>query len=271
MTFAVPWYDMLLLGTTDIGVRGGSGRRRPSSRADVDQILSRGGRRAAAPTSSTADRVRATYAGLRVLPAGRRRERERAARDRLQPERRRNAQRRRRQAHDVPTDRPRGPRAAADRARPAPARLAAVAASGRGRARPMFGSPVELEPRTFGRTSSTCTEASRADVARAGASSDPSLLERLHPAGPDIAAQVALRRDARVGAQRRRRPQPADDMLLPRPRRTTPPGPVSSACSQTGSPHDGVDGPFQATPLLSPLWSRRGNRRCRFRGGRPWP
>ncbi len=51
------------------------------------------------------------------------------------------------------------------------------------------------------------------------ASDDHSLLERLHPDGPDIAAQVVYAGDARVGAGRRRRRAPADDVLLPRARR----------------------------------------------------
>ena len=70
VTFAVPWYGMLLLGTTDDGVRSRSRRRRGRATADVDSDPRRGGGRARAGARSTASRVRATYAGLRVLPAG---------------------------------------------------------------------------------------------------------------------------------------------------------------------------------------------------------
>jgi glycerol-3-phosphate dehydrogenase len=69
VTFAVPWYGMLLLGTTD-----SLHERDPSDvavdAADVEQILDEAA--VALPRSLVAaDRVRATYAGLRVLPAGR--------------------------------------------------------------------------------------------------------------------------------------------------------------------------------------------------------
>jgi glycerol-3-phosphate dehydrogenase len=68
VTFAVPWYGMLLLGTTDEPYEGD-----PSDvsvePADVDQILAEAA--VALPSSLlTRDRVRATYAGLRVLPLG---------------------------------------------------------------------------------------------------------------------------------------------------------------------------------------------------------
>lgn len=68
VTFAVPWYDMLLLGTTDSEHESDPGDV-VCEPADTDQILAE----AAVALSSDVvarSRVRATYAGLRVLPAG---------------------------------------------------------------------------------------------------------------------------------------------------------------------------------------------------------
>ena len=68
VTFAVPWYDMLLLGTTDTEHDGEPGDVAATT-ADTEQILAE----AAVALSSDVlarSRVRATYAGLRVLPAG---------------------------------------------------------------------------------------------------------------------------------------------------------------------------------------------------------
>ncbi len=68
VTFAVPLYGMLLLGTTD-SVHEGDPSDVAVERGDVEQIL--GEAAVALPRSLVAaDRVRATYAGLRVLPAG---------------------------------------------------------------------------------------------------------------------------------------------------------------------------------------------------------
>jgi glycerol-3-phosphate dehydrogenase len=68
VTFAVPWYGMLLLGTTD-SIHEGDPSDVAVEQADVDQILAEAA--VALPASLVAaDRVRATYAGLRVLPAG---------------------------------------------------------------------------------------------------------------------------------------------------------------------------------------------------------
>jgi glycerol-3-phosphate dehydrogenase len=68
VTFAVPWYGMLLLGTTDSPYEGDPSTVAPEP-ADVEQILAEA--RVALPTELVAaDRVRATYAGLRVLPLG---------------------------------------------------------------------------------------------------------------------------------------------------------------------------------------------------------
>jgi glycerol-3-phosphate dehydrogenase len=68
VTFAVPWYGMLLLGTTDTPHEGD-----PEDVAvepeDVEQILAEAAV-ALSPSLLTADRVRAAFAGLRVLPTG---------------------------------------------------------------------------------------------------------------------------------------------------------------------------------------------------------
>ena len=68
VTFAVPWYDMLLLGTTDADHDGDPAAVDVTS-AEVEQILSEAS--VALPAELlAANRVRASYAGLRVLPAG---------------------------------------------------------------------------------------------------------------------------------------------------------------------------------------------------------
>jgi glycerol-3-phosphate dehydrogenase len=68
VTFAVPWYDLLLLGTTDTEYEGD-----PTAVSvepgDVDQILAEAAVALGADAVAQ-DRVRATFAGLRVLPAG---------------------------------------------------------------------------------------------------------------------------------------------------------------------------------------------------------
>ncbi len=133
VTFAVPWYDMLLLGTTDDEHEGEPGEVAPDS-GDVDRILSE------ASVALTADVVAARSCARRVRgPAGapgrRGCERERETRDRVHSKRRRNAQRRRRQAHDVPSYRARGSRQTSLRSRPAPDRFAPLATSGRNRSR----------------------------------------------------------------------------------------------------------------------------------------
>ncbi len=68
VTFAVPWYGMLLLGTTDDAYEADPGAV-AAEPADVAQIL---GEAAVALGAEVLDasRVRATFAGLRVLPAG---------------------------------------------------------------------------------------------------------------------------------------------------------------------------------------------------------
>jgi glycerol-3-phosphate dehydrogenase len=68
VTFAVPWYGLLLLGTTDTGYEGDPAAV-AADESDVAQIL---GEAAKALPSSLLDPgdVRASFAGLRVLPLG---------------------------------------------------------------------------------------------------------------------------------------------------------------------------------------------------------
>ncbi|MGI8480308.1 MAG: glycerol-3-phosphate dehydrogenase/oxidase [Gaiellaceae bacterium] len=68
VSFAVPWYGMLLLGTTDTPHDGDPGAVAVEPR-DVEDVL-REAAVALGPEFTARDRVRATFAGLRVLPAG---------------------------------------------------------------------------------------------------------------------------------------------------------------------------------------------------------
>lgn len=69
VTFAVPLYGIILLGTTE-RVHHGDPSDIAVEPADIEQILAEAA--VALPRSLVAaDRVRATYAGLRVLPSGR--------------------------------------------------------------------------------------------------------------------------------------------------------------------------------------------------------
>jgi glycerol-3-phosphate dehydrogenase len=68
VSFAVPWEDMLLLGTTDTLYDGVPGAVEATD-ADVAQILDEASV-AVEPELLARDRIRSTYAGLRVLPRG---------------------------------------------------------------------------------------------------------------------------------------------------------------------------------------------------------
>ena len=68
VTFAVPWYGLLLLGTTDSDYEGDPAAVAPDE-TDVAQILAEAA--TALPSSLLGrDEVRASFAGLRVLPLG---------------------------------------------------------------------------------------------------------------------------------------------------------------------------------------------------------
>ncbi|TMK69967.1 MAG: glycerol-3-phosphate dehydrogenase/oxidase [Actinobacteria bacterium] len=68
VSFAVPWEDMLLLGTTDTLYEGEPSAVEASDE-DVEQILEEASVAVDAKLLR-ADRIRSTYAGLRVLPGG---------------------------------------------------------------------------------------------------------------------------------------------------------------------------------------------------------
>jgi glycerol-3-phosphate dehydrogenase len=68
VSFALPWEDMLLLGTTDTLYEGQPGAVE-ATEAEVAQILDEASV-AVEPELLNADAIRSTYAGLRVLPRG---------------------------------------------------------------------------------------------------------------------------------------------------------------------------------------------------------
>jgi len=186
VTFAVPWYGMLLLGTTE------AEQDEPShveaSDDDVAQIL--------AEASGALDgelvrreRVRAAFAGLRVLPAG---EGE-------------SVSARRETVYSFG----RGGMLSVAGGKLTTYRRIAVGALERLRSRlelpkvdatpwPLPGAvgletarlPDGLDPEV--RAHLLHLYGARAEHVVAAASDDPSLLERLHPGGPDIAAQVVF-------------------------------------------------------------------------------
>ncbi|HYI75227.1 MAG TPA: glycerol-3-phosphate dehydrogenase/oxidase [Gaiellaceae bacterium] len=185
VTFAVPWYDMLLLGTTDAPYEGDPADVAPN-REDEHRIL-REAALALDPDLVSADRVRATYAGLRVLPAG----------DGESVSARRE------------TVFSRGPAGMLSVAGGKLTTYRRIALEVLERLRtdlglhrldtrpwPLPGAvglddvrlPVELEPDV--RAHLQHLYGSLAPEVLASALDDPSLLERLHPGGPDLAAQA---------------------------------------------------------------------------------
>jgi glycerol-3-phosphate dehydrogenase len=68
VSFAVPWHGMLLLGTTDT-LHHGEPDEIEVEQTDVDQVLDEA-LTALPPSLVRRERVRATFAGLRVLPGG---------------------------------------------------------------------------------------------------------------------------------------------------------------------------------------------------------
>ena len=185
VTFAVPWYDMLLLGTTDTEHEGDPGDVDVEP-ADADQILAEAAVALSADVVA-ADRVRAVYAGLRVLPAGEgesvsaRRETVfsrspggmlNVAGGKLTTYRRIALETLARLKSEL------GLRRLDKRPWPLPGAIGLERAS----------LPVELEPDV--RAHLLHLYGSLATEVLAPAVEDPSLLERLHPGGPDIEAQV---------------------------------------------------------------------------------
>jgi glycerol-3-phosphate dehydrogenase len=205
VTFAVPWYGMLLLGTTDTAFDGdpGSVAVQPE---DVAQVL-REAAVAIRPELADPSVVRASFAGLRVLPAG--------------PGESVNARR-----ETVYTIGPAGMLSVAGGKLTTYRKIALEALE---RLRPYLGlrsldrrpwplpgarAPAQplrrdLDPEV--RAHLLQLYGGRAHVVVAPAAGDPSLLERLHPDGPDIAAQA-------LHAVRHEWATTADDVLR---RRTT--------------------------------------------------
>jgi glycerol-3-phosphate dehydrogenase len=68
VSFAVPWYGMLLLGTTDT-LHDGEPEGATVEQADIDQVLAEASV-ALAPELIAPERIRASFIGLRVLPGG---------------------------------------------------------------------------------------------------------------------------------------------------------------------------------------------------------
>jgi glycerol-3-phosphate dehydrogenase len=186
VTFAVPWYGMLLLGTTDTEYAGDPAHVAVEPE-DVTQILDEASVALADTEDLRPDRIRATFAGLRVLPAG--------------PGQSVSARR-----ETVYSVGPAGMLSVAGGKLTTYRRIAlgaldrlrgdlglhrvdhrpfalpgAVGAAG-------LRLPVELEPRV--RAHLLHLYGSLATEVLAPAAEDPSLLERLHPDGPDIAAQA---------------------------------------------------------------------------------
>ena len=190
VSFAVPGRGMLLLGTTDTLFEGepdevsvSQARRRPGAR--------RGLCRAAA--GARPPRARARHVRRAARPARRRRgDGERAPRDRLLARPGRDAQRRRRQAHDLPADRPGRARPSAVGSRAAPARQARAAAARARSGSTAYSFPDELAPAV--RSHLLHLYGSLAPEVLAPAADDPSLLEPLRPGGPDLAAQALYAR-----------------------------------------------------------------------------
>ena len=161
VTFAVPWSGMLLLGTTEAPYDGDPADVEPEA-VDAEQIL-----REAAQALPAAARAGSGVGGVRGSPRAPRRRgrgRERSSRDGVHPGARRHAERRGRQAHDLPPHRARG--AGAPPFGPGYARWT----SDRGRYPGRPGSSRSRFPassrRTSARTCCTCTEASHPRCSR---------------------------------------------------------------------------------------------------------
>jgi glycerol-3-phosphate dehydrogenase len=186
VTFAVPWYGLLLLGTTDSDYEGDPADV-AASEADVAQILDEAASALPSPLLDPGS-VRAAFAGLRVLPLG--------DGD--------TANARRETVFSIGpggmlsvaggklTTYRRIALAALERVR-GPLGLSRVDRSpfllpgARGAAPPF---PVEVEPDVEAHLRHLY--GSRAAAVVEAADDDASLLERLHPEGPDIVAQAAF-------------------------------------------------------------------------------
>lgn len=189
ITFAVPWSGMLLLGTTDALYEGDPADVTVES-GDAEHILTEASVALGSDVVAT-DRVRATFAGLRVLPAGEgasvsaRRETVfmrspggmlTVAGGKLTTYRRIALETLTRLRSEL------GPRRVDGHPWPLPGATGLEQVS----------FPPDIEPEI--RAHLLHLYGSLAPDVLAPAIDDPSLLERLHPRGPDIAAQVLYAR-----------------------------------------------------------------------------
>jgi glycerol-3-phosphate dehydrogenase len=186
VTFAVPWYGLLLLGTTDVAYDGDPSAV-AASEEDITQIMDEAAT-ALPPALLNRGAVRASFAGLRVLPLG----------DGV------TADARRETVFSIGTG---GMLSVAGGKLTTYRRIALAALEhvrgpldlrridrhpfplpgARGGAPPL---PVELDPDVEAHLRHLYGSRAAA-VAELGAL-DPSLLERVHPGGPDIAAQAVF-------------------------------------------------------------------------------
>ena len=186
VTFAVPWYGLLLLGTTDTAYEGDPAAV-AADESDVAQILDEASTALPSSLLDPGD-VRASFAGLRVLPLGegttanaRRETVFSIGRGGMLSVAGGKLTTYRRIALDA-LERVRGPlglRRVDRRPFPLP--------GARGDA-PRF--PVEVDPEVEAHLRHLYGSRAARVVERAV--EDPSLLERLHPDGPDIAAQASF-------------------------------------------------------------------------------
>ena len=238
VTFAYPWEGMLLLGTTDTPYEGDPAEV-AATEEDIDTVLAEAGRRGRRraccgetacwrPTPACACCPRSDGSTVD------------ARRETAIPRRqRRDADGRRRQADDVPADRPRRARAPRADARARPARPAAGAASGRDGCRQRRRAPRHAagsSSRPSPPISPTSTGRGRTGSS-ALAADRPELLERLHPDAPGHRCAGRLRRAARSG-----RPSAADvvapshDPGRPRAHRRRRRSRASRSCSAAAVP-----------------------------------
>ena len=214
---------MLLLGTTDALYDGDPAERRGRRgryRAGARRGGGRGRSGAARPRPCAGDLCRAARPPRRGGGDD-----ERPPRDRLHAGQGRDAERRRRQADDLPPDRPRRARASSA---PSSGCTGSTAAPGRFRGR-QGSTGCSSRSRSSRRSARTCASSTARSPPRCSPrrSSDPSCSSRSSPGAPEIAAAGASTRPRSEWAQTRRgRPPPSHDARparLLRPR-AQPPG-----------------------------------------------
>jgi glycerol kinase len=218
VAFAVPFEDLLLLGTSDTLFEPGRDTLEVTAQEEA-QIFAETGR--VLPAELLRPQViRYRFAGLRVLPLTGRSPSSGSARGGVFSRSARNGLGGRRQADHVPTDRAVGPRGSPERPRIASARRPSAASRSRrsrdhrrdavwGRAGARATSCLDTPSAGHRRSRRGRPSARRTRAARLGRA------RRRRPS--------AVRANARVGARPGGRRPPADDARLPRPRRTGAP------------------------------------------------